>query len=346
MKQLRPVEEIGSNSNVILRLDTDLPIKDGKILDNGRLIKSLPTIRHLLEKNNKIIIVGHLGRPEGVDKNFSLKPVYAELMSLLENDGVNTIENVFVEDIKDTQKITAELINRQLIFVENLRFFPEEEAGDTKLFEGLKIINPVFVNDAFAVAHRKSASILLFKVFPAFYGFSFIEEAKKIGKILEINERPLTLILGGAKEDKLKHLNELVDKADYILIGGKLPKLVKNLSNYRTESENTKILMAELNQTGLDLSNQDIKKFKEIIEKSKIIIWAGAMGFYESDENKKGTEEIAKSVANSSAYKIIAGGDTGASIANLGLKDKIDFICSGGGVMLEFLAKGTLPAWE
>jgi phosphoglycerate kinase len=236
-----------------------------------------------------------------------------------------------------------------LVFIENLRFFQEEEAGETELFNDLKIINPVFVNDAFAVAHRRSASVLLFKVFPAFYGFNFIEEATKIGKIFELNERPLTLILGGAKEDKLKYLEVLNNKTDHILIGGKLPKLIKNPSPALQGLPLTgelKILVAKLNQTGLDLSDEDINNFKEIIDKSKIIIWAGAMGFYESEENKKGTEEIAKAVAGANAYKIIAGGDTGASIAKLGLKDKIDFICSGGGVMLEYLAKGTLPAWE
>jgi phosphoglycerate kinase len=153
----------------------------------------------------------------------------------------------------------------------------------------------------------------------------------------------VTIILGGAKEDKLKYLNELTEKADYILIGGKLPKLISLSVN---QPISNKILVAKLREDGLDLSEEDIKIFSEIINVSKTVIWSGAMGLYEQENCRIGTQKIAMAVANSQGQKIIAGGDTSASIKDLGLKDKIDFICSGGGVMLEMLVKGDLPAWS
>jgi phosphoglycerate kinase len=187
---------------------------------------------------------------------------------------------------------------------------------------------------------------MLFKELMVFYGLSFIEETNKICQIIEHTNRPLTIILGGAKEDKLNYLTGLLEKTDYVLIGGKLPKLINDQFPISNDQIKNKIIVAELNEEGLDLSEKDIEKFKEIINKSKMVIWAGAMGLYEKENYQEGTEEIAKAVAKNNGYKIIAGGDTGASIANLGLRNKINFVCSGGGVMLEFLAKGTLPAWE
>lgn len=333
--KLNNVEQIIPNSKVLLRLDTDLPIENNRILDNSRLVKSLNTIRFLLEKNCKIIVLGHRGRPAGIDSNLSLKLVYLELMSLLNNSA----SSIFVDDVNNNEKIDSALETNEIIFLENLRFWKEEEANGPSFLENLVKKCNFFVNDAFAVAHRKNASIMLFKRMPTLYGFSFVEEADKIGKILENPERPITVILGGAKEDKLKYLPDLKKIADHVLIGGKLPKLIQDLSQ-------EKIFIAKLNERGLDLSDEDVENFKKIINVSKTIVWAGALGYYELEENRKGTNEIAKAIAESNAYKIIAGGDTSASIANLGLKDKIDFICSGGGVMLEYLTKGKLAAWE
>ena len=343
MKQLKSVEEIGINLSVILRMDTDLPMTDSQILDDSRLKKSIPTIRYLLDKGNKITIVGHMGRPNGRDESLSLKPIYLELMSLLEMDGQNTIESVFIDDIKNESKITAAIEKNQIIFGENLRFWSEEEKGDISLFSVLKKYCSVFVNDAFAVAHRESASIILHREMETYYGFSFIEEVEKIEQILSKKEKPMTIILGGAKKDKLNYLKDLEKMADHVLVGGKLPKLI---DRSLILGSNNKIIVAELREDSLDLSDDDINKFIEKINDSKMIIWAGAMGVYEQENCRKGTLKIAKAVAQINGYKIVAGGDTEASIKDLGLKNKIDLICSGGGVMLELLTKGTLPAWN
>lgn len=343
MKQFRSVEEIPSNVNVIVRMDTDLPFEGNTILDNSRLKKTIPTLRFLMEKNCKIIIIGHRGRPSGIDKNLSLKQVYLELMTLLEVDGQNTIESIFVDDIKDDNKIASSLIDNQIVFIENLRFWSEEDAGETSLFETIKKYSNFLVNDAFAVAHRRNASIILHREIETYYGFSFIEEVEKINQILEKKEKPITIVLGGAKEDKLKYVTELVEMADYVLVGGKLPKLD---IRYQISDLSKKIIWAKLREDGLDLSSEDIKNFSEIISRSKTIIWSGAMGLYESEKSQEGTKKIAQVIAGVQGYKIIAGGDTGASIKDLGLRNKIDFICSGGGVMLEMLVKGDLPAWN
>jgi phosphoglycerate kinase len=228
------------------------------------------------------------------------------------------------------------LVTNQIVFLENLRFWKGEESNDPDFLKGLIEVTQFYVNDAISVAHRKHRSIMLYKNLPGFYGLAFIDEIEKILKVIEDPKRPLTVILGGAKEDKLKYLKELEKIADNILIGGKLPQLI---------GENN-VIVANLREDGFDLSDEDINQFKEIIANSGMIVWAGAMGWFEKTDCKKGTLEIARAVAESPAYKIIAGGDTGASIKNLGLLDKIDLIASGGGVMLELLAKGRLPAWE
>lgn len=352
---LRSVEEILPKTRVVLRMDLDVPINDDIIEDDSRLVKSIPTIKLLLEKNCKIAIIGHRGRPdfakattgearEKIKQDLSLRPVYVELIMLLEPDGENLIESVFVEEVGNEEKLDLALAKNQIVFLENLRFWKGEENNDPEFLKDLAEVCQFYVDDAFAVAHRKTASIMLYKKLPRFYGLSFIEEADKIGKLVDNPQRPLTIILGGAKEDKLKYLPELEKIADHVLIGGKLPSLRQGFGV--TMPENEKVVWAKLRPDGLDLSDEDVRKFIEIINSSKTIVWAGAMGFFEDNNCKKGTQEIAKAVANATAYKVVAGGDTGASIESLGLKDKIDFVCSGGGVMLEFLTKGKLPAWE
>lgn len=339
--KLRSVNEILPETRVILKLDLDLPMADGVVTDNSRLLKSLPTIRLLLEKKCRLAIIGKLGRPDGHDPELSLRPVYLELMSLLEPGEENLIDSIFVEDISNLEKLDIALVNNQIIFLENLRYWKGEENNDPDFLRPLVEVCQFFVNDALAVSHRHERSNLLYKNLPGFYGLAFIDEVEKILQVVQNPIGPITVILGGAKEDKLNYLPELEKIADHILIGGKLPQLISN-QNLNPQ----KVIVAKLRADGLDLSEADITNFGNIIQNSKIIIWAGAMGFFEKENCQEGTRAIAIAVANSQAYKIIAGGDTGASIKDLGLENKIDLIASGGGVMLELLTRGTLPAWN
>lgn len=347
--KLRSVTEILPETKVILKLDLDVPISEGKITDVARLVKSIPTIKLLLERKCQIAVIGKLGRPDGHDPKLSLRPVYLELMSLLEPNGENVIDSIFVEDIGNFERLDVALAGNQIVFLENLRFWKGEENNDSDFLRNLTEICQFFVNDALAVSHRRERSNMLYKILPGFYGLAFVDEVEKIMNVVEQPRRPMTIVLGGAKEDKLGYLPELVNIADQVLIGGKLPQMVQNPSPASRDLPLTgeaKIVIARLRNDGLDLSEDDIEKFKEIINSSKTVIWAGAMGKYEDPNCRRGTEEIARTLANSGAYKIVAGGDTGASIINLELSEKIDLMASGGGMMLELLTKGKLPAWE
>ncbi|PIZ59317.1 hypothetical protein COY20_01980 [Candidatus Shapirobacteria bacterium CG_4_10_14_0_2_um_filter_40_12] len=334
---LKSVELVPEKSTVILRLDLDLPIIDGKIINNSRLLKSLPTISLLLSKSCQLVIIGHLGRPESRDEKCSLKPVYLELISLLSKGEPQN--SIFLDDPTDPGPLKLALSQNQIIFVENLRFWPDEMIGSFIFLQPLIDQSQAFVNDAIA-AYHPSASIFLHHILPGYYGLSFLDEIKELSKLATC-PHPLTVVLGGAKMDKLDYLPALTNLSDHILIGGKLP--TKKSSSPSSE----KIYWASLTPDSFDIDAASIAHFKQIIDTSATIIWSGALGFYENPAFRTGTTEIAKAITSSPAtLKIIAGGDTSASIKDLGMLDKISFICSGGGVLLEYLTKGTLPTLE
>lgn len=332
----KSVDLVSPNSTVLVRLDLDLPIDKGKIVDNYRLKKSLSTLIKLLNNNCQLIILGHLGRPQGIEEKYSLRPVYLELMSLLNNE----YQSVFLEDIDDLNLDKIALTQNKIVFIENLRFWQGENSGDVSFLQPLINQSQVFVFDAITVAHRASASVMLHQYLPAFYGDNFIEEINNLQKIL-ISPHPKTLIIGGAKDDKLDYLSELANIFDNVCIGGKLP----NFPDKLVYAPN--VFISRLTDDTFDIDQASIDYIKILIENSQTIVWSGAMGFFENENGKRGTIEIAQGLADSIAtYKVIAGGDTHSSIKELSLLDKIDFVSSGGGVLLEFLAKGKLPAWE
>ena len=205
-----------------------------------------------------------------------------------------------------------------------------------------------YVNDAFACSHRKHASVVgIPKFLPASrraFGFDFLEEVKALTKIKDNPRRPVVVILGGVKEDKLKVMDELTRWADYILIGGKLPTLMEN-GEWRMENKG-RIVVASLNPEGKDITLETIEKFTEIIKNAGTIVWAGPMGIFEDKRFEKGTKEIAEAIVKSGAFSVVGGGDTEAALTKFALDKKVSFISSGGGAMLEFLAKGTLPGIE
>ncbi len=335
---LRPISEISPKSTVLLRMDLDVPMENEKVVDADRLIKSIPTIQELLEKQCKIIILGHMGRPKGIDPKYSLKPVFTELLTLLKTD----VPATFVEDVENESIIEAAINDNTLVCLENLRFYKGEETNNPQFLVSLVKKASWFVNDAFAVAHRRHSSIMLFQSMQTAYGIAFIDEVTKIMKVIHDPGRPLTIVLGGAKEDKLSYLEGLEKIADHILLGGKLPTYLKDKELLL---QHAKYCIASLTANTFDINADDIAAFTAILSVSKTIVWAGAMGMFENPEYQKGTVAIAKAVVASGAYTILAGGDTESSVSNLGEEKKINLIASGGGVMLELLTKGTLPAW-
>jgi phosphoglycerate kinase len=340
---LRPVSEIPNGSKVLLRMDMDVPMKDGKVTDVRRLVKSVPTIHILLEKKCVIVIMGHVGRPEGVDKKYSLLPVFTKLISLIKKDMQMEIHDIFVEDIENDGMLDKALQQNNIIGLENVRFWKGEETNDPNFLHQIIEKTNWYVDDAISVAHRKHRSMMLHHVMQTAYGIAFIEEVTKLMKIIHDPRHPITVILGGAKKDKLSYVEGLVSKVDDILIGGKLPTLIEHKENME---KNPKVHIASLNENQLDLSVDDIAVFTKIIASSQMIVWAGAMGLFEDPAYRFGTESIAQAVVSSGAYTVLAGGDTEASVSHLGQEKQIDCIASGGGVMLELLTKGTLPAWE
>jgi len=344
ISNLPTADQVDENQKVILRLDLDLPFLDGQILDNSRLIKSMSTIRVLLKKGCRLVIIGHRGRPIVDNQNskakLSLRPVYVELMSLLE-EGEDSLSSVFVEEVTNRDIIFQALENNQIVFLENLRFWKEESEGKVDFLANLVEIGSVFVNDALAVAHRKSASILLAKIMPTFYGMAFAREVEKMNQILLEPKKPLLIILGGIKEDKLDQLEKLASKADKILIGGRLPIFRKKHANLAN------VVWGQLDESGMDINKLTIDRFVSEIEMAGTVLLAGAMGKFEDALHKEGSQLITEAVARCEAVKMAAGGDTKANILEMGLVDRFDYICSGGGVALEFLARdGKLPAWD
>ncbi len=165
---LTSVSEVPTGCRVLLRMDLDVPMDNGSVLDNYRLKKSLLTIKLLLEKECKIVIIGHRGRPEGKDPSLSLRPVYAELMSLLEQNGHDVVKSVFVDEADDREKIAMVIESNSIVFVENLRFWPGEKQNSDEFLGAIKEVCQYFVNDAFGVAHRRDASIMLGKKMSTF----------------------------------------------------------------------------------------------------------------------------------------------------------------------------------
>ncbi len=316
-----------SDKLVILRMDLDVPDND-----NSRLLKSVPTFNHLVSNGGRVAIIGHKGRPkgEGYKEEFSLKKVYADFMLM-----VNPVDSIFIENFN---KIT----DNQVMFFENLRFWPGEESNDNSFMKELIIRANAFVNDAPAVAHREHASVMLHEEFPetTYYGYSFIKEFGKLGEIYDKIQKPVLYFLGGKKEDKLKNLPKFLKVADNIFIGGKLPQFVD-----KSEEIDSRVYVSELNAEGYDLSEKDIAKAKEMIERSKTIIVVGAPGWFENEEYKKGTESVANALMeNTESIVIFAGGDTGASFKKFGVQGENIVAVSGGGATLEYLASGKLPA--
>jgi len=288
-----------------------------EIEDTSRIDESLPTLKYLLGEGAQVTILSHLGRPEGkVVAQMSLKPVAEYLSKLLPGE-------------KNCQ------------MRENLRFEEGEEKNYPGFAKELADGYDFFVNDAFACAHRAHASIVgLPKLLPSAFGFDFLEEMDNLGKVMERKEGTV-VILGGAKLDKLDVMEKLTKKVEWVLVGGLLPLKAKNM-----ESGIRNLEIATLDESGKDITQGSIDKFKKIIAKAKTIVWAGPMGLYEEKEHEKGTKEIAEAVVNSGAFTIVGGGDTEAALRQYGLVHKINYISSGGGAMLEYLAKGTLPGIE
>ena len=300
---------------VLVRGDFDVPLQGKEIVDDARIRECLPTVKYLLDSGaKKIILMGHLGRPEGkVVEDLRLAPV-AERFRVL-------------------------LGSKNILFLENLRFDKREEENDAEFAKELAELGDFYINEAFASSHRAHASIVgIPKHLPHCAGLHFASEVENLSKVLENPERPLVFVIGGAKpETKMAYVESFAATADAVLIGGTLAREKDKVK------ENPILDFADLSKDGLDISENSIGHFIDFIEGAGTVVWNGPMGKYEIPEGAEGTRRIGEAVIKIRGFKVVGGGDTIAALKKFNLLDKIDYVSTGGGAMLEFLAKGTLP---
>jgi len=363
MKALPSVRDLPvKQKTVLLRTNYDVPLKSQKstlrpssgltvsevepskvksqnleVADGTRIDESLPTINYLLKQQAKVVILSHLGRPEGkVNPDLSLKPIADYLSKVLNKE-------VFFFTLREALGLIERYGNPGgLILLENLRFYPEEEKNDLVFAKKLASLADFFINDAFACSHRKHASIVGIPQFlPPAFGLDFLKEVEILDKIKNNPRRPVVVILGGVKKDKIDLAHKLVNWADNILIGGKIieDKEAQKILNHHN-------VVGALIKDKHDITMETIQNFRKIINKAGTIVWAGPMGQYEDKQWEMGTKEIAQTIVESGAYTVVGGGDTEAALTKFGLVQKINYISSGGGAMFEFLAQGTLPGIE
>ena len=369
------------NKRVLIRVDYNAPIKDGKVADDTKLRRTLPTLNYLLKQNCRIILMSHLGRPdkdmkkgasmEEVREKYTMQPVADKLKELL---GKNIS---FVEDyIKNNPP------NDEIILLENLRFNKEEKEDDEEFAKQLASFADIYVNDAFGTCHRKHASVhAITKFLPGCIGFLVEKEIEELSKLLN-PKKPFIAIIGGAKADKINVIKSLLPKVSSMIIGGVLAntfqkargidikaskfdkeslELAKNLTNEKiilpneviaadsfeetAKTKNVNILNIPDNWMIVDIGNKAIETYKEYLKEAKTVVWAGPLGVFEIKNFSKGTKEIAKFISNLKATTIIGGGDSATAINKLHLADKMTHVSTGGGAALEFIEKqGKLPA--
>ncbi len=365
MRGIKQIENL-KGKKVLVRVDFNLPIKDGQVEDVFRIKKSLPTINFLQKEGAKIILITHLGK--GGD---SLSPVAKALNEFLQ---AKFVPQVIGEEVKIA---VANMKDGEVILLENLRNNNGEQACDMSFAQALADNAEIYVNEAFPVDHREDASIVLLpKLLPAYAGFQLEEEVQNLSHAFKEPKHPFLFILGGAKfSTKLPLIQKYLELADHVFVGGALANDFSKAKGYEVGLslvsddnygineilKNEKLILPEdvvvqrgdeLIEKGvkevmqdeiiLDIGKKTEEKLVSLIKQSQIILWNGPLGKYESG-GAKSTKDILKIVSESKAESIIGGGDTVALISELGLEKDFSFISTGGGATLDFLAKGTLP---
>lgn len=379
-KTVRDIDVKGKR--VLVRVDYNVPIKEGQVGDDTRIRAAMPTLNYLLEQGAALILCSHLGRPKGgPDPKYSLRPV-AEYLSKLMGKPV-----AFAEDcIGPIAEAAAQKLQPgDVLLLENTRFHPEEEKNDPEMARQLAALADVYVNDAFGSAHRAHASTEgVAKFLPAVAGFLMEKEIQYLGAVVANPEKPFVAILGGAKiSDKIGVIKNLLTKADTVLIGGGMANTFFKAEGYPVGDslveddalETARQLLAQAGSrlrlpvdiviadqfdanahfqvmpTGpvpqgwriLDIGPETVAAYSKVIKGARTVVWNGPMGVFEFPEFAKGTFGIAQAVAESNAISVIGGGESVAAVQQSGLADKITHISTGGGASLEMLEGLTLP---
>lgn len=388
---LRNLESLDiKNRKVLLRLDLNVPLDGDKISDDTRIQAALPTIRYILERTPYLAIMSHLGRPKGKpDSQFSLTPVGERLSELLEREIV--LIDSYGDESVNIGNIFSQLSPNQILLLENLRFHKGETENSDSFSRNLINGFEIYVNDAFGTCHRAHASVSGVTKFldkdNSAAGLLIEKEIKALSPLLNNPASPFTVIMGGSKvSDKISIILKLLEKCNYLLIGGAMAytflkykgydvgssrveedklDLVKKIyevastRNVRIEIPSDHIVASEFSETakpevltsenipdgfmGLDIGEDTAKRYREIILKSKTVLWNGPMGVFEWENFSKGSMAVARAVKDTEAVTVIGGGDSVSCAKMAKIEPFVDHISTGGGASLEYLEGKVLP---
>jgi phosphoglycerate kinase len=379
-KTIRDIDLHGKRT--LVRVDFNVPLKEGEVADDSRIQAALPTIRYLLAQEAIVILMSHLGRPKGkVAPELSLSPVAAHLSLLLERPVA------FVEECvgPEVRALVANLRPGDVLLLENLRFHPEERGNDPDFAARLAELGEVYVNDAFGTAHRAHASTAgVPQHLPAVAGYLMERELQFLGQALQNPQRPYVAILGGAKvSDKIGVIEALLAKVDTLLIGGGMANTFLLAQAYEVgdslvEADSLPLARGLLEEAGermllpsdvviaddfaadarsdvvladsvpvgwriLDIGPGTFERYEQVLATAKTVVWNGPMGVFEFPRFAEGTFAIARVLAELDAVTVIGGGDSAAAVRQAGLADRMTHISTGGGASLEFLEGRELP---
>lgn len=317
----------------------------GDLDGDGRVDLLMPTLSKLLDGEAKqILVIGHKGRPKAKDARLSLKPVADILKEKLSVD-VGFIDHKSMENFSVLRE-QFETMSEKVVVLENLRFWEEETINDQKFSEEMASLGDVYVNDSFASSHREHASIVgVPKLVRKNGGGVFLGErfTKEVENLEKLNQpvRPYVVVLSGLKKDKLVYIEEFEKKkVDRILVAGRLPEFLPE------QREGNSLMVARLIPDKEDITINSIEKFSGEIQNAKTIVVSGPIGKFEDPGHRMGTERVFGAVSRSTAFKVAGGGDTTQALKILGLTKAFDWVSSGGGAMLDFITRGTLPGIE
>ena len=383
--EIRSLKEMDVHGRqVIVQVDFNVPIKNGKVNDPTRIKAALLTIKYLQKQKCRVVLLTHLGKPKGThDPACSLQPVFDYLAGILPSLKFSTLTPGTDEAIAKSREIRQ----GDVLLFDNLRFHAGEEANDMNFAKKLAALGEIYINEAFSVCHRNAASVsTLPTLLPSGAGFQLQKEVEYLGSLMEKPERPFVAIIGGAKiSTKLPVIRNLLKKVDYLLLGGALANTILKAQGIAVgkslieesmvkEVEDLTLITNKLrvpidvvmapsveekvktqvvavanvpdDQRILDIGPETIELYRMILNTAKTVVWNGPMGYFELPQFEVGTKQVADIIAQTSATTIAGGGETLEAITELKLHDKFTFLSTGGGAMLSFLEGKPLPGIE